>query len=286
MTIKQRARVFDAFDRWGFDVKGWSQKTRVDYFGWASRSDAWLVKHRNTNLVAAEQQDIKAYIWSLPANASTRNHARQALINFGEFMVEQGLAREIAAANIPRLPEPEPIPKALSRQNALAIRGAARRLGPMLDALVTVFLFCALRHQEARTLEWRNVDLEDGYVRFWGKGGKEASVPLHPEAIRTLLGWRDACPSPQWVFPSPRDPGRTVSKTWVQTHIRLVGDAAGVLELHPHKLRHTTATRLIERGADIMTVKEFMRHSSVSTTQRYLRVRNPRVREAATRLDF
>ena len=87
-------------------------------------------------------------------------------------------------------------------------------------------------------------------------------------------------------LPSPRHEGRPISETYLRYIVRDAGNLAGIEHLHPHVLRHTFATRLLERGADLRSTQEVLGHSKLDTTAIYTRVRPARVAEAVEKLDF
>jgi integrase/recombinase XerC len=284
MSRRAKDHLLIAFERWGFDERGWSSLTRKQYRGRVEAADAWLQTKRSVSVVWAKPADLKAYLFSTPPTARNRNNIRQALIGFGYFLIDQGFGQVNAALSLPRLPEPGSIPKALVEQLLQRLDGAARTLGPMTDALFCLLFWAGLRKNEARTLEWGHVD--EGWVRFKGKGGKERAVPLHWRAQEALGKWHVECPDPRWVFPSPKLPDRPISERYVHTLISEVGDLAGVAGLHPHLLRHSIATLLIEATGDIRTVQEFLGHADPKTTTIYTLVRPTRLKEAVDRLEF
>ena len=110
-------------------------------------------------------------------------------------------------------------------------------------------------------------------------------MPIHPDLAVALGKWHVECPSARWVFPSPRDPDRQASFTWIRDHVESIGDTVGV-DLHPHALRHTAATRLLETGADLRTVQEFLGHASLATTTVYTKIRPARLVEAMRRMTY
>ena len=212
MRPGDRQRIFYEFERWGFDQRGWSPRTREQYYTRAKRADGWLQANRNVSLFVAKSDDLKAFLFSTTKSARARNNVRQALVGFGDFLVDRGFHEVNPALTLPRLREPDLIPKALDVDQARQIVAAAKALGPMTDALMCVFLYAGLRRAEAQMLEWRDVDLERGWLRFIGKGHKQRVVPLHDRAHQALDRWRLMSLEARWVFrhhgmkvaPSPR----------------------------------------------------------------------------------
>lgn len=247
-----------------------------------------MQSNRKKSILWANVKDLKTWLFSTPANATTRNHYRQAIVALYAFLEEREYVNANHALHLPRLPQPIPLPKSLSAGQAHAVEQAVQLFDPIIRCLRLVFLYVGLRKTEARLLEWNRVDLEDAWIRFTAKGNHERVRPLPPQVLRQLRSWREECPDPRWVFPSPYGQirGKAVSETWVRNKIRAVGVEAGLPDLHPHVLRHTFATRLLETGAHVRQVQELLGHASLQTTQVYLSVRPMNLREAVEGLDY
>jgi integrase/recombinase XerD len=114
-----------------------------------------------------------------------------------------------------------------------------------------------------------------------GKGGKQAWVPLHP-LLAEVAG---TMPVKGWWFPgNSRRPGKPVRAKSVSDIIGQAMRRAGMSDT-PHALRHWYASTLLDDGANLRTVQELMRHSSIQTTQVYTKVKDSRRTEAVGRLD-
>ncbi len=138
-----------------------------------------------------------------------------------------------------------------------------------------------LRVSEACGLDLGNLSLSERTVRVMGKGRKERLVPMGSKAEDALGRWlevrgelahtRTHFLDPQAVFISTR--GRRFGPRAAQLIVRRYGLAgAGRADLHPHALRHTCATHLLDGGADLRAIQEMLGHASLSTTQRYTHV--------------
>ncbi len=276
------------FIRWGYDTRGWGPSTRAKY-EWRARSlERWLRANRNKSVLWAGEKDLRAWLFSTPINATTRNHYRQAVVALYAFLQEHEYVETNVALGLPRLPQPAPLPKALTACQAHAVEQAAKLFPAMIRCLVLAFLYIGLRKSEARLLEWRYVDLDGGWVRFTAKGRRERVLPIPHQAATALRNWQQECPDPRWVFPSSwgQVRGRPISETWVRNIIRDIGEAAGLKGLRPHQLRHTYATRLLDKGKHVRQVQELLGHASLQTTQIYLAVRPTNLKEAVDDLDY
>jgi len=141
----------------------------------------------------------------------------------------------------------------------------------MLDA--------GLRSQEACFLPWDQVDRAAGLIRVHGKGAFDRVVPVTFPVIRQLE--IDRGPGP-WLVPNSRDPQAHISTSRIRQILRALGDELD-MHLHPHKLRHTYATTLLNVGMNLRDVQLLMGHANLSTTAIYLHV-DPRDLAARLRL--
>jgi site-specific recombinase XerD len=168
-----------------------------------------------------------------------------------------------------RLPE---TPKRAEIESIVDGLGGDGALGLRNRALVELVYSAGLRSSEAVGLDLRDVDFEQEHLHVRGKGGKERVVPLGEEASHAVaLYLRDGRPelargAVDALFLSVR--GRRLDTSTLR---RLVP--------HPHRLRHSFATHLLEGGADLRTIQELLGHSSLSTTQVYSHVDAKRLRK-------
>ena len=154
-------------------------------------------------------------------------------------------------------------------------------------ALLELLYATGLRVGELVSLDWRDVDLSARTLRVVGKGSKERMVPFGRPAVGALRDWLDVWEElrrqagadprndrgddepgdePVWLnFRGGRLSARSVARI-LDKHVERAALASGV---HPHTLRHTFATHLLEAGADLRSIQELLGHASLSTTQRY-----------------
>ena len=163
------------------------------------------------------------------------------------------------------------------------------RLGRRDRAILELFYASGLRLGELVGLGLEDVDLSSRLVRVLGKGGKERIVPFNratAEALRACLADREALVRGGGGLPPPRARGRAgaeplfvnyrggrLSARSVDRLVRRYAAVAGArLGISPHALRHSFATHLLERGADLRAIQEMLGHARISTTQRYTHV--------------
>jgi len=220
---------------------------------------------------------------------SSRSVARQlaTLRVFFRFAVTEGLLPEEPTLNLeaPRVWKGLPVLLSIPQvEKLLAQPDLAAPLGARDAAMLEVLYSTGLRVSELVGLRLAELDLSMGCVRCVGKGNKERLVPLGRralDALRRFLGEPRARllhgRSSPFVFLNRR--GVKMSRVGFWKVLKAYGRRAGLPpKLSPHKLRHSFATHLLERGADLRSVQAMLGHADISTTQIYTHVTQERLR--------
>ena len=227
---------------------------------------------------AVDTSLVRGYLAHLHARRlEPASIARQlaALRSWCRFLVRRGVltrnvARDVRSPRLPRrlvsfLPIDETI--ALVSTPRADARGQERDL-----AILELLYASGLRVSELIGLDVADVDRRERTVRVLGKGRKERIVPFGTKAEAALaryLASRGGAAGP--LFLNAR--GGRLSARGVHTVVRRAARAAGLTRrVSPHTLRHTFATHLLDAGADLRAIQEFLGHSRLSTTQRYTHV--------------
>ena len=232
------------------------------------------------------------YLKTLQARGlSPRSRARvlSTVRGFHKFLLqeeasgENPLRRIRSPRVVPRLPAvltPEEIEDLLQQPDS------RRPLGVRDRAMLELLYAAGLRVSELIHLSVNDVNLEVGYVRTRGKGSRERIVPLGRAAGRALKDYLEGprrlhplLSSRPLLFVGRRGKGLTRQGFWkiLKGHAR----AAGIQKrITPHVLRHSFATHLLERGADLRSVQELLGHANISTTQVYTHLTTEHVRKA------
>ena len=180
------------------------------------------------------------------------------------------------------------LPDVLSVAQVAALLDAPYGEGPRAlrdRAIMEVLYGCGLRVSELVGMDLSDVVLEEGFVRVMGKGSKERVSPISGAAAAALAAYlsEGRCrlvgsrASVSAVFLNIR--GGRLSRQSVFSLVASRGRLVGIDGLHPHTLRHTYATHMLEGGADLRTIQEILGHSDISTTQVYTHIDRTHIRE-------
>ena len=270
--------VSRAIDRF-LESPSLSEATRKAYAGDLRGFADWL----EARGLEVEDVDVRALVDYASELGRARNGLAPATVarrlaavrSFLRFTL--GPERVPDAALAPKLPRRLPeAPKPAEVDELLDGVDGGGPLGLRNRALVELVYSAGLRSAEAVALDLGDVDFEQELVRVRGKGGKDRVVPLGEEAAHLLARYlREARPelasgANDAFFLSAR--GRRLDTSTLR---RLLP--------HPHRLRHSFATHLLEGGADLRTIQELLGHSSLSTTQVYSHVSAKRLRKVYDR---
>ena len=224
---------------------------------------------------------------------SARSQARlvSALRSFFRFLVLSGLVKRDPAARLTTPSTWLSLPKFLTVEEVEALLRApdpAKPAGVRDRAMLEVLYGAGLRVSELASLKAAEVNLGDGFLVCRGKGGKERIVPLGRQAATAVGRWlAEARPlvdadGREELFLSRR--GRPFTRQGVWKLLRQHAAEAGLAaKVFPHVLRHSFATHLLERGADLRAVQLMLGHSQITTTQIYTHVSRERLRRVYDR---
>jgi integrase/recombinase XerC len=148
------------------------------------------------------------------------------------------------------------------------------------DAVLELLYGSGLRVSELCSLDVTSLDLARGAVRVWGKGDKERRVPLGDTSVAALRAWLAVRAEVVTTESGPALFGNERGRRLGTRDVRRILDRRSSAPTHPHALRHTFATHLLDGGADLRAVQELLGHADVATTQRYTHVSRDRLRTA------
>lgn len=229
---------------------------------------------------------LRRYLGTLVRAKASTTLARKmsSLRSFFAYLERRGFLRKNPAAallspklrrKLPTVVPAEALALVMEAPGSDALAVAERERD---SALLELLYGSGLRVSELRGLDVEHVALGTSEVRVLGKGRKERIVPVGTRAQAALTRYLErrgelalGSNEPNALFLSRRR--KRLSVRWIQKLVRRYGTAgAGRGDLHPHALRHSCATHMLEGGADLRAIQEFLGHSSLATTERYTHV--------------
>jgi integrase/recombinase XerD len=240
---------------------------------------------------AAGTDELERYIAQLRADGlapATVARRIAALRSFYRHLLLLGIREDNPAAELSPPRRPRKLPRTLSPGEAERLIEAAAGTTPraLRDSAIVELLYGAgLRVSELTGLDRGSVDLDARLLRCTGKGGKERIVPIGRKATEALrryqsrgLPYLDRRHRPELFLNAKGGP---LTRAGVFLILRKVAAKAGLdpERVHPHLLRHSFATHLLEGGADLRSVQEMLGHADLATTELYTHVSDRRRRE-------
>ncbi|KPJ58622.1 MAG: hypothetical protein AMJ46_13870 [Latescibacteria bacterium DG_63] len=239
---------------------------------------------------------VRRFLSDLIARGRSRRSIERKLSTirvFFRYLVEEGAVEVSPAAALRGPRRGRMLPTFLSEESAATVLEAASGSDPTGRrdrAILEVLYGGGIRAGELVALDREDVDLSTGLVRVWGKGGKERVVPIGRAAegaVRRYMELRCKLLPPDGSRGGDERAlflnrfGRRLTTRSIQRIVKkYLALAVGLSEASPHTLRHSFATHLLDRGADIRAVKELLGHESLSTTQVYTHVTTDRIKKA------
>ncbi len=234
-----------------------------------------LMVHLNDaqgSLLSADRMALRGFLFHIGRGKSAATLARHVsgIRTFYRWLLRTEQIEQSPAEDLQPPKVGVRLPAVVSEQAAAEIFDLG--LTARDEAVLEILYGCGLRVGEVSGLDRSDVDTEQKLILVRnGKGGKSRLVPIGPPALRAIerltASYADSEPH---LFRNAR--GGRLSPRSIRRVVREVGIRAGSPRLHPHALRHSFATHLLDAGADLRGIQELLGHASLSTTQRYTHV--------------
>lgn len=260
-----------------------STNTVAAYLRDLKELEAFLAQ-RGVPLEKAQALELRAHLQELAKKElSPRSRARKlsAIRGFYRYLVREEVrkdnpAQELEFPKLPRL-----LPKALSLNEVEALLAAPNTdtpLGIRDRAMLECIYATGLRVSELTRLKFSQLNLNERFIIVLGKGGKERIVPFGEPCARWLERYlAEVYPlfhrggKEEWLFLSQK--GKRISRQQFWNRIQLYARSQGIVrKVTPHVLRHSFATHLLERGADLRSLQILLGHEHLTTTEIYTHV--------------
>ena len=268
--------------------KGLSQNTLNSYTRDLKKFQIFLDKENQIVQNTEERDLIKFIHQNSRTGLSARSIARliSSLKSFFRFLVLDNLMKKNSAANLsspkiwfslPKFLTIEEVDQLLCQPDIKDFRGIRDK------ALLELLYATGLRVSELVSLTLKNINLEEGFLLCRGKGGKERIVPLGKKALQAIQVYLETSRSKfqkkdtDILFLTSRG-GKFTRQGFWKVLKKYVLKAGLDRDISPHVLRHSFATHLLERGADLRSVQMMLGHSQITTTQIYTHVTRSQIR--------
>ena len=274
--MSTRLAQVDSYLAWLGDVKRLSPRTLAAYRDDLSRLDAWMSGSMPlADWPGLTTEGVRAHVASeFRSGLSGKSLARRlsAIRSFYRWLLREGRAKVNPADGVRAPKSARKLPNVLDvdEMKSLLEHGQERPGSERDQAIFELFYASALRLSELCGLRWADIDFSERLVRVLGKGGKTRVVPFGTQSAAALTEWRKhtADDSGAWVFPG-RD-GKSIAPRTVQARLTRWTQSAGVWKrVHPHLLRHSCASHLLESSGNLRAVQEMLGHADIGTTQIY-----------------
>jgi len=252
-----------------------SPHTLAAYQGDLQALQQWAGQQDINDVLLLQAEDLRAFVAAgHRAGLSARSLQRRlsACRSFYAWHLRHGRIAASPVAGIRAPKAKRKLPQVLDADEAVQLVELPTNapLGLRDRALLELFYSSDLRLSEVCALRWRDLDTATALVQVQGKGRRERLVPVGSHALNALAQWRadsggaDEAP----IFPGRN--GGPISQRAIQLRIKQLAQRQGLFKhVHPHMLRHSFASHILESSGDLRGVQELLGHADIATTQIY-----------------
>ena len=288
--MEETDRLLDEFLNHLTVEKGLSKNTIEAYSRDIIKYFTFLEK-TNVQPLKADSNHIVSFLSELKKNGiSARSYTRNlvALRMFYKFLLKKGSISAMPTANIDMPKLAKRLPQSLSVEEVerlVEAPEAKKPLGLRDKAMLETLYATGMRVSELVSVKLNDLNLQTGYIVTYGKGSKERIVPIGETATAYITGYiNSARPvllkgrSSEHLFITARGKRLTRQTFWVIIKKYALLAGIPINKAKPHTIRHSFATHLLERGADLRAIQTMLGHADISTTQIYTHVRAERLK--------
>jgi len=228
--------------------------------------------HEVDQFVESQQQYSRSW--------ATINRRLNALKHFFDFCLDQQLVAGNPVKPSHFVRRGRPLPKALSLEQVQRLFGQINH--PMDRALFLVILRCGLRVSEVAQLKLEQIDWEQQALHIvQGKGRKDRRVYMSPDAVASVqqcLAQHPGARAQGYVFWNRKRAQQPLSVKAIQKKMERYAKAAGITA-SCHSVRHTFASNLLEHGAEVVAIRDFLGHSQIASSERYAKISSQKIKQ-------
>lgn len=286
MNIKSKInKSISSFSEYLLYQKGLSQNTVDSYKSDLTKLSNYL---QNQDLSKATIDNFFIDMSEFNYSSSTKKRMHSSIKNFLKYINENEDYESIDISDI-KLKSSKKLPEVLSItdiENMINFYNHETYLDSRNRTVIDVLYSTGCRVSELCDINISDIDLDEKYLKLKGKGSKQRIVPIGSMLYKNLLQYLNVRETFLQNRGEPLFLSKSKNKLDRTAVFRIIKKTAKNISLqtdvHPHTLRHSAATHMLEGGCDLRTVQEFLGHSSVSTTQIYTKVTKEFLEEAFT----
>lgn len=245
-----------------------------------------LSNNINKDLLKLNSKDIEHFISSLNLESSSISNYLSSFKTFYNYYIKIGMLKEnpVLLIDSPKLKKHLPTYLTIDEIDKLLNIEIKDAFSARNKSLLELLYATGLRISELVNLEFKNIDLNDCIVRIMGKGSKERIVPINDTAIKYLKiyvkDYRHCLvKKEQNNYVYLNNHGKKMTRQGVFKMLKKRALESNIKkDVSPHTLRHSIATHMLENGADLRIIQEFLGHESISTTQIYTHLSNQKLK--------
>ncbi len=245
-----------------------------------------LSNHTNKDLLKLTSKEIENFLISIDLNPSSISNYISGFKSFYNYYIKLGKIKNnpIDVVETPKLIKKLPNYLTTEEIDKLLDIEVTDAFTARNKSILELLYSCGLRISELINLEFKNIDLNDCIVRVMGKGSKERIVPISDVAIKYLKiyvkDYRNALvKNEQNNYLYLNNHGKKMTRQGVFKMIKKITMEKNIKkDVSPHTLRHSIATHMLENGADLRIIQEFLGHTDISTTQIYTHLTNTKLK--------
>ena len=270
------------------NIKRYSKNTVKSYRSDLTEFSQFCLKNNKSEIAIINDRVIKNFLMTLSEQKLEKTSITRklsALRGLFKFAFKEELISHNPTSLIKNPKTSKNLPEITSTVNILKIYELATEAEDNPFLIITIFELlygCSLRVSELCDLKAGDLDLRKGTMRILGKGSKIRVVPVGDKSIEIIKAYLDFNPSED--YKSPLITLKNGKKLYPKYVYRIVNKylskVTDIKKKSPHILRHSSATHMLDRGADLRAVKEILGHENLRTTQIYTHVSIERLKEA------
>ncbi|MDD5687669.1 MAG: site-specific tyrosine recombinase XerD [Elusimicrobia bacterium] len=258
--------------------KGLAKNTVISYKRDIEKYFIYLKKHF-LDFLNVTEENITDYLWERKLekkSVQTVFREQESIKSLYKFLFIEGYIKQNPAGQLksPRLEKYLPDTLSIEEVDKLLSTPDIKKIKGLRDKAILETLYATgMRVSELTELKISDVNFEVGFIKCFGKGSKERIVPIGSKAIESINSYLNKRKKTdnKMLFLNPSD--NKISRISVWEIIKKYAKIAGITKkISPHTLRHSFASHILERGADLRTIQEMLGHASISTTQIYTHI--------------